>query len=144
MTAHATLVAHARLTDLERSILALMVDRGEWTGTTRELSEANGVNRSSLFRALNTLVSGGIIMRSSVKGRSGSIALTFSTQSLDVLRRLCDHLGRCSERAGVEYTPVRKEDESRVRADRARFMEAKRARQIAALWSAQTREVGQG
>ena len=47
-----------------------------------------------------------------------------------------------NERPGTEYTPVRKEDEEAVRADRARLIEAKRARQAAALVNISARSGG--
>ena len=45
--------------------------------------------------------------------------------------------------AGSEYTPVRAEDEEAVRADRARLLNAKRARQAAALGNIGARVGGQ-
>lgn len=143
MTDLATIIGHARLTDLERSILRAILPTGFIGGTARELSEALGVNRSSLFRALAGLERRGLIMRSSKKGKAGSMTITFNGRALDNLRALCDHLGREGERPGSEYTPVRAEDEPAVRADRARLIEAKRARQAAALGNTSARSGGQ-
>ena len=111
----ATLVDHARLTDLERAILRAIVPTGYIGGTARELSEMLDVNRSSLFRALSSLDHRGLIMRSARKGKAGSMTITFNGRALDNLRALCDHLGRDGERPGSEYTPVRAEDEEAVR-----------------------------
>lgn len=136
MTDLATLLDHARLTDLERAILRAIVPTGYIGGTARELSEALGVNRSSLFRALSSLDRRGLVMRSAKRGKSGSILLTLNSRALDALRGLCDHLGRDGERPGAEYTKPRAEDEQAVRCDRARLVEMKRARQAAALGNA--------
>ena len=139
----ATLLDHARLTDLERAILRAILPAGYIAGTARELSEMLDVNRSSLFRALSSLDRRALIMRSSKKGKAGSMTITFNGRALDNLRALCDHLGREGERPGNEYTPVRVEDEPAVRADRARLIEAKRARQAAALGNVSARAGGQ-
>lgn len=139
----ATLLDHARLTDLERAILRAILPTGYIGGTARELSEMLDVNRSSLFRALSSLDRRGLIMRSSRKGKTGSMTITFNGRALDNLRALCDHLGRDGERPGAEYTTVRPEDEPAVRADRARLIEAKRARQAAALGNISARSGGQ-
>ena len=139
----ATIIGHARLTDLERSILRAIMPTGFIGGTARELSESLDVNRSSLFRALSSLDHRGLIIRSSKRGKSGSMTITFNGRALDVLKSLCDHLGRDGERPGSEYTPVRAEDEPAVRADRARLIEAKRARQAAALGNISARSCGQ-
>jgi len=140
----ATLLEHARLTDLERAILRAVVPAGHIGGTARELSEELDVNRSSLFRALSSLDRRGLVMRSAKRGKSGSILLTLNSRALDVLRGLCDHLGRDGERPGAEYTKPRPEDEEAVRADRARLVERKRARQVAALGNGFARAGGQG
>lgn len=142
MTDLATIIAHARLTDLERAILRAILPAGYLAGTTRELSTLLDVNRSSLFRALSSLDRRGLIIRSSKRGKSGSMTITFNGRALDVLKALCDHLGRDDERPGSEYTPVRAEDEAAVRADRARLIQRKRARQIAALGNVSARDVG--
>ena len=139
----ATLVDHARLTDLERAILRAIVPTGYIGGTARELSEVLDVNRSSLFRALSSLDHRGLIMRSARKGKAGSMTITFNGRALDNLRALCDHLGRDGERPGSEYTPVRAEDEEAVRADRARLLELKRRRVAAALGNIGARVGGQ-
>ena len=142
MTDLATIIGHARLTDLERSILCAILPTGYIGGTARELSDMLDVNRSSLFRALSSLDRRGLIMRSSKKGKAGSMTITFNGRALDNLRALCDHLGREGERPGSEYTPVRAEDEPAVRADRARLLDAKRARQAAALVNISARSGG--
>ena len=132
----ATMLDHARLTDLERAILRAIVPAGYIGGTARELSEALDVNRSSLFRALSNLDRRGLVMRSAKKGKAGSMMVTLNGRAVDILRGLCDHLGRDGERPGAEYTKPRAEDEEAVRADRARLVEQKRARQAAALGDA--------
>ena len=143
MTDLATIIDHARLTDLERSILRAILPAGCIGGTARELSEVLDVNRSSLFRALSSLDHRGLIMRSARKGKAGSMTITFNGRALDNLRALCDHLGRDGERPGSEYTPVRAEDEEAVRADRARLLELKRRRVAAALGNIGARVGGQ-
>lgn len=143
MTDLATLLDHARLTDLERAIIRAILPDGYIGGRARELSEMFDVNRSSLFRALSSLDRRGLVMRSAKKGKAGSMLVTLNGRALDILRGLCDHLGRDGERPGAEYTPVRKEDEEAVRADRARLLNAKRARQAAALGNISARSGGQ-
>lgn len=144
MTDLAVLLEHARLTDLERAIIRAIVPTGYIGGTARELSEALDVNRSSLFRALSSLDRRGLVMRSAKKGKAGSMLVTLNGRAVDILRGLCDHLGREGERPGNEYTKPRAEDEPTVRADRARLVEMKRARQAAALGNGFARESGQG
>jgi hypothetical protein len=63
---------------------------------------------------------------------------------VDKLKRLCHSFGRKSERPGAEYTSAHKEDKEAVRADRARLVEMKRARQAAALGNTCARVDGQG
>ncbi len=144
MTDLATLIAYADVTDLERAILRAILPAGYIGGTARELSEMLDVNRSSLFRALSSLDRRGLVMRSAKKGKAGSMLVTLNGRALDILRGLCDHLGRDGERPGSEYTPVRKEDEEAVRADRARLLDLKRRRVAAALGNVSAREGGQG
>ena len=139
----ATLVDHARLTDLERSILRAILPAGCIGGTSQELADAQDVSPRSLFRALGSLERRGIIMRSSKRGKSGSMLITLNGDALTKLRALCHNLGRENERPGAEYTPVRPENEEAVRADRARLLNAKRARQAAALGNVSARESGQ-
>lgn len=142
MTDLATIIGHARLTDLERSILRAILPTGFIGGTARELSDMLDVNRSSLFRALAGLERRGLTMRSAKRGKSGSMLVTLNGRAVDILRGLCDHLGRDSERPGVEYTPVRPENEEAVRADRARLLESKRRRVAAALGNTSARVGG--
>lgn len=138
----ATIIDHARLSDLERSILRAILPTGFIGGTSQELADAQDVSPRSLFRALGSLERRGIIMRSAKRGRSGSMLITLNGDALTKLRALCHNLGRENERPGAEYTPVRKEDEEAVRADRARLLESKRARQTAALGNVSARERG--
>lgn len=138
----ATLVDHARLPELERSILRAILPAGCIGGTSQELADAQDVSPRSLFRALGSLERRGLIMRSAKRGRSGSMLITLNGDALTKLRALCHNLGRENERPGAEYTPVRKEDEEAVRADRARLLESKRARQAASLGNVSARESG--
>ena len=139
----ATLLDHARLSDLERAILRAILPTGYIGGTARELSEMLDVHRSSLFRALSSLDRRGLVIRSAKEGKAGSMLVTLNGRALDILRSLCDHLGREGQRPGMEYTWVRREDEEAVRADRARLIAAKRARQAAALGNISARVGGQ-
>lgn len=139
----ATIIGHARLTDLERSILRAILPSGCIGGTSHELAEEHDVSTRSLFRALGSLERRGLIMRSAKRGKSGSMLVTLNGDALTKLRALCHNLGRENERPGAEYTPVAKEDEEAVRADRARLLDAKRARQAAALGNISARSGGQ-
>jgi len=139
VTPIATIVEHARLSDLERAICRAIATDGSIGGTARELAEVLDVNRSSLFRALSSLERREVILRSSKRGKSGSILVTFNGRAVDKLRSLCDHLSSRSEAAGTEYTAIPAGAEDAVREDRARLVNAKKARVAAML-----QRVGQG
>lgn len=139
----ATLAEHARLTDLERAIIRAILPTGYVGGTARELAELLDVNRSSLFRALSSLDRRGLVMRSAKNGKAGSMLVTLNGRAVDILRGLCDHLGRDGERPGAEYTKPRAEDEEAVRADRERLLDLKRCRIAAVLGNARASTVRQ-
>jgi len=139
----ATLLDHARLTDLERAIIRAL-DASPRAGTSAELAELFDVSPRSLFRALASLEAAGIVQRETLTGRHGSMVIRLNGDAVDKIKRLCHSLGRDGERPGTEYTPVRAEDEQAVRADRARLVERKRARQAAALGNGFARAGGQG
>jgi DNA-binding GntR family transcriptional regulator len=143
MTDLATLLDHARLTDLERAIIRA-AESGPRAGTSAELAEMFDVSPRSLFRALASLEAAGIVQRETLTGRHGSMVIRLNSDAVDKLKRLCHSLGREGERPGAEYTQVRPENEQAVRADRARLMTQKRARQAAALGNGFARAGGQG
>jgi len=135
----ATLIAHADVTDLERAILRA-VEASPRTGTSAELAELLGVTPRSLFRTLAGLESDGLVERETLTGRHGSMVIRLKGDAVDKLRRLCHSLGRPNERPGAEYTRPTPGTEEAVRADRARLIEQKRARQAAALGNTSARE----
>jgi DNA-binding transcriptional regulator YhcF (GntR family) len=139
VTPIATLIEHARLSDLERAICRAIAKDGSIGGTVRELAETFDVNRSSLFRAFSSLERREVVLRSSKRGKSGSILVTFNGRAVDKLRALCDHLSGESDAAGTEYTAIPAGAEDAVREDRARLLNAKKARVAAML-----QRVGQG
>ena len=143
MTDLATLLDHARLTDLERAIIRA-TEAGSRAGTSAELAELFDVSPRSLFRALASLEAAGVVQRETTTGRNGSMIIRLNDDAVDKIKRLCHSLGRDGERPGTEYTKPRAEDEEAVRADRARMVEQKRARQAAALGNASARTGGQG
>ena len=131
----AVLLDHARLTGLERAIIRAL-DAGPRAGTSAELAELLDVSPRSLFRALASLEAAGIVQRETLTGRHGSMVIRLNCDAVDKIKRLCHSLGRKGERPGAEYTKPRAEDEQAVRADRARMVEQKRARQAAVLSNA--------
>lgn len=143
MTPIATIVEHARLTDLERTIIRAL-DASPRAGKSDELAELFDVSTRSLFRALASLEAAGVVQRETKVGCGGSMVIRLNGDAVDKLKRLCHSLGRKGERPGAEYTKPRPEDEQAVRADRRGLVEMKRARQAAALGNACARAGGQG